>query len=201
MADYLIHFNGRHDKKGRFTFGDGDGDGQINDRANRKQTSEYEWKKKNIYEYNNGTLTPAGSRRYQEEIRSNRQKSKKNQVDEDALRDPNKWIKDDLKTGVDLARASKDASTATSNLTDKLFKTKPNQRLDLSKMSDNEIRNLINRENLELQYNDMFNKPKENKGKKFVKTALDINSTVAETAIAGLTIATLAVGLYAHFKG
>ena len=30
---YLIHFNRLHDKKGRFTYGDGDGDGRRNDRA------------------------------------------------------------------------------------------------------------------------------------------------------------------------
>lgn len=32
MASYLVHFNRLHDKKGRFTFGDGDGDGRRNDR-------------------------------------------------------------------------------------------------------------------------------------------------------------------------
>lgn len=197
MSDYLIHFNKNHGYHGWFARGDGDGDGQLNDRENSGKSSANEWKKKNPYVYNNGTLTPAGSRRYEYEIRSNRQKSKDKRVDEDALRDPNKWVRDDLKSMTELAKASKDASVATSNLTDRLFKTKPNKRLDLSKMSDNEIRNLINRENLELQYNDMFNKPKENKGKKFVKDALNVNTTIAETAIAGLTIATLAVGLYA----
>ena len=35
MQDYLVHVNFNHDKKGRFDFGDGDHDGQTNDRENR----------------------------------------------------------------------------------------------------------------------------------------------------------------------
>lgn len=199
MSEYLIHFNKNHShKNGQFIPGDGDGDGQINDRANRGKSSN-EWAKKNIYEYRNGTLTPAGSRRYQNEIRSNRQKPKDKRVDESALRDPNKWIRDDLKSMTDIARASKDASTSTSTLLDKIFKSKPNERLDLSKMSDSEIINKINREINEVRYNELFNKPRESKGKKFVKKALEVNSVAAETTIAGLTIATLIVGLYSKF--
>lgn len=37
MADYLVHFNQNHDKKGRFTYGDGDGDGITNDHANQRR--------------------------------------------------------------------------------------------------------------------------------------------------------------------
>lgn len=32
MPSYLVHFNRLHDKKGRFTYGDGDGDGRRDDR-------------------------------------------------------------------------------------------------------------------------------------------------------------------------
>ena len=194
MADYLIHFNGRHDKKGRFTFGDGDGDGQTQERANRGR-------KVNRYQYASGDLTKAGERRFEYEKRTNLQKSKKNRVEEDALRDPSKWVRDDLKTGTELAKASKDAANATNVLMDDLFKTKPNQRLDLSKMSDKEIRDMINRETLERQYNTLFNPPQENKGKAYVKKALEVNNAVADVAIAGLTIAGLSIGLYKALNG
>lgn len=41
-TSYLIHFNKNHDpKNGQFTFGDGDGDGQINDRAQRKNFKQF----------------------------------------------------------------------------------------------------------------------------------------------------------------
>lgn len=40
--NYLAHFNKNHDpKNGRFTFGDGDGDGQIGDRAQKKNFKEF----------------------------------------------------------------------------------------------------------------------------------------------------------------
>lgn len=40
--NYLVHFNKNHDPKdGRFTFGDGDGDGQLNDRAQRKNFKQF----------------------------------------------------------------------------------------------------------------------------------------------------------------
>ena len=38
MPSYLLHFNRLHDKKGRFTYGDGDGDGRRNDRGDEKKT-------------------------------------------------------------------------------------------------------------------------------------------------------------------
>lgn len=41
MADYLIHYNKNHSKaNGQFVSGDGDGDGQVNDRAVRKAQKE-----------------------------------------------------------------------------------------------------------------------------------------------------------------
>lgn len=40
MASYLVHFNRNHDKKsGKFTYGDGDGDGITNDHANQRASS------------------------------------------------------------------------------------------------------------------------------------------------------------------
>ena len=38
MSTYLVHFNQNHDRKnGRFTYGDGDGDGIVDDHANQKK--------------------------------------------------------------------------------------------------------------------------------------------------------------------
>ena len=37
MSDYLVHFNKNHDKKGQFTYGDGDGDGIVDDHANQNK--------------------------------------------------------------------------------------------------------------------------------------------------------------------
>lgn len=150
---------------------------------------------RNPYVDNNGRLTDAGERRYEAEKRANRQKSSKNRVDEDALLDPKKWVKDDIKNMEDLAKETRNISDDTGRLVDKIFKTKPKERLDLSHMSDQEIRQILNREQLERQYNDVFNKPEENKGKEFVKTALEVNSIIAAQVVTGLTIAQLIMAL------
>lgn len=56
--DYLVHFNKNHDKKnGRFTFGDGDGDGQLDDHAHRSKVYQK-------YVGDNGKLTSAGRKRF-----------------------------------------------------------------------------------------------------------------------------------------
>lgn len=49
MADFLIHFNRNHDKKsGRFTFGDGDGDGQLDERQlKRIENKDNRWARRN----------------------------------------------------------------------------------------------------------------------------------------------------------
>ena len=217
--NYLVHYNKNHDRFGKFARGDGDGDGQTEyqDSLRRKSDSKaardrldayyknegkenYTSTKKgpsgsnrsrNPYVDNDGNLTPAGERRWEAEKLANRQKSKKNQVDEDALKDPNKWVKDDLNTVKELAKSTKELSDTGIKLVDQIFPTKQNEKIDLSKMSDQELRQILNREQLERQYNDMFNKPQENKGKEFVKKALEINSTIAGTAVTGLTIAWL----------
>lgn len=54
---YLIHFNKNHDKRnGRFTYGDGDGDGISDDHAHRSTK----------YQNSDGTPTKLGIKRYRE---------------------------------------------------------------------------------------------------------------------------------------
>lgn len=36
LSDYLVHFNRNHDKNGRFTYGDGDGDGVVNNKSSNR---------------------------------------------------------------------------------------------------------------------------------------------------------------------
>lgn len=184
---YVIHGNINHDKLGRFTFGDGDGDGVTNERKSSKS----EWRKVNRYQYANGTLTPAGAKRYEREIMENRQKSKKNRIDEDDLKDPKKWAKDDLNRAIETAKIAKSGLSDSEKLVDLVWKDKTVKRLDLSKMSDREIKEAINREIDEIRYNDLFNKPQENKGKTYVKEFLKANEHVAGIAVTGLSIAAL----------
>lgn len=220
---YLVHMNKNHDRLGRFATGDGDGDGQTEyrDSLRRKSDSKqavdrldsyyrsfgdrenYRTKtgpsasnrSANPYVDKNGNLTEAGKQRLAAEIKANRQKKPGNRADEEALNDPKRWVRDDIKALSDIAKGAEDLSTDTTKLVDMFFKPKENKRLDLSNMSDKEIRDAINREVIEKQYNDLFNKPVENKGVTFVKNALKVNAVVASQIITGLEIAGLIIAL------
>ena len=62
-------------------------------------------------------------------------------------------------------------------------------RMDLSTMTDQELIKAINRENLELNYNRLFNKPTVSKGEQYVNDILKISGTVLATAGSALSIA------------
>lgn len=64
------------------------------------------------------------------------------------------------------------------------------QKMDLSKMTDKELRDRINRENLEKQYNDMFASPEAvSKGKKYVSQILEATGGILVTTSSALGIA------------
>lgn len=65
-------------------------------------------------------------------------------------------------------------------------------RLDLSKMSDKELRDRINRENLERQYNDLFNNQRTvSKGRQRVERLLDAAGDAMVVTSSALTLALL----------
>lgn len=71
------------------------------------------------------------------------------------------------------------------------LKEKKNPRADLSNISDDQLRKILNREQMERQYDQLFNTPTENKGQKFINglsTGLTIAAGIAGLAVAGVTI-------------
>lgn len=66
---------------------------------------------------------------------------------------------------------------------------KTNKRMDLSSMSDQELRSQINRELLERQYNDVFNQKKVSKGREYAKNILETTGTVLGVTSSALGIA------------
>lgn len=72
------------------------------------------------------------------------------------------------------------------------LKEKKNPRADLSKMSDEQLRKVLNREQMERQYDQLFNTPTENKGQKFINAAatiIPIVSGAVGIAIGAVTLA------------
>lgn len=62
-------------------------------------------------------------------------------------------------------------------------------RMDLSNMTDQELAQAINRENLEVQYNRLFNTPTVSKGERYVNEILKVSGTALATAGSALSIA------------
>lgn len=143
------------------------------------------------YRNADGTLTAAGKRRYDRDIQENLGKKKENRIDT-SKPDPNRWVKEDLSrskrvvdTGTDVIKQLKTIERDTAPGPKK-------QNLDLSKMTDQELRAKINRASLERQYNDLFApevQPKVSKGREVAKSILETTGTVLAIGSSALGIA------------
>lgn len=140
------------------------------------------------YQNPDGSLTSEGKKRYDRDVRENNAKKKENRAIIDGP-DPKRWAAEDLDR-------SKQVVDAHSNLVKELKKIeqstapKPvSKKLDLSQMSDKELRDRINRELLEQQYNKMFADipaAQVSKGRAILQDTLDVTGSVL--AIAGSTL-------------
>lgn len=91
--------------------------------------------------------------------------------------------------GASVAKQFKSTTNETSNIVDRFSKGKKNPRADLSKLSDQELNDILRREEMERRYDTYFNTPTEKKGAKYLKDILAITGSVAGIAVAGLTAA------------
>ena len=119
------------------------------------------------YQNKDGSLTPKGEARYDRDKRENA--AKKRTVDASA----------------NLAKELKKLDESTTS------KPTP-KRMDLSKMSDKEMRDQINRELLERQYNQLFAEvpaAQVSKGREALKTTLEVAGSVLAIGSSALGIA------------
>ena len=143
------------------------------------------------YQNKDGSLTPAGKKRYDRDVRENNAKKKDNRIVIDGP-DAKRWAKEDLNRVKSTVDASANLAKQLKSTNDSI-PTSKKQRLDLSKMSDQEMRSQINRAVLEKQYNDMFAPVKVNKGREYVGKTLETVGTV-------LTIGSSALGIALAIK-
>lgn len=143
------------------------------------------------YQNKDGTLTNAGKKRYDKDVRDNAAKKKENRIDT-SKPDPNRWVREDLsrsKKVVDTTSSLvKEAKTIERETRPKSTK----KRMDLSSMSDQELRQRINRELTERQYNELFGKeesPKISKGREYTSKILDASGQILVTTGSILSIA------------
>ena len=148
------------------------------------------------YRDENGKLTALGEKRYAKAIQRNNQKPKNKRVgkeDLEDLKDPEAWAKADYEAARNVASSSKNVVDTIGNSNFMNSRGKKNPRLDLSGKTDKELRDAINRELLERQYNDVFNAPKTSRGKEVIKKVL-----AGTGAALGLASAATSVALGIH---
>lgn len=138
------------------------------------------------YQNSDGSLTTAGRKRYERDQRENSGKKKGNKV---GHADPNRWVKEDLTRTQRLTNETAGLARNLKAANDQSIRSKPRKRMDLSNMSDQELRNQINRELLERQYNDVFNPPTVSKGRQYASQMLETTGTVLAIGSSALGIA------------
>lgn len=147
---------------------------------------------KKKYVNDDGTLTPKGEARFELEKKRNAIKKKDNRVkDVEDLRDPDRWSKEDTERGKSVVDASSNLVKELRNIESSI---KPkSQKFDLSEMTDADLRQQINRMQMEEQFSRLMNnrEPEITRGREFLRETLDIaGKTLAVTSSAlGIALA------------
>ena len=152
------------------------------------------------YQNEDGTLTEAGKKRYARDAREKEfnkydestgkyYKSSKKNGRTELEADANRYVKEDLTRTKRLIDETAGLTRNLKNANDQSIRNKPKTRMDLSNMSDQELRNQINRELLERQYNDVFNPVSVSKGREYAGKILDTAGVVLPIASSALSIA------------
>lgn len=149
--------------------------------------------KANKYRNSDGTLTDKGKERYERDQRENAAKKKENRIDVSEP-DPDRWETEDLQRTKNVVDTSNKIVKQTETAVDNI--DVDTERMDLSDMSDAQLREAINRENLELQYNKLFNTENETA----VKKGKEITLQVLEVAGSILGVTSSAIGLALAIK-
>lgn len=171
--NYLVHY-GIPRKSGRYPWGSG------------KKPHQSLGESSPDHDIVSGKRKSASEMSNQEIIDFNKRKSLENQY--------NKLTKEDDKIG-----KTRDLLNETSSALNRTYNTiKQNNapkttwsRMDLSNMTDQQLRDRINRENLEIQYSKMFNSksPEVSKGREYMDKAFEIGVGALTVTASALNIA------------
>lgn len=138
------------------------------------------------FQNKDGTLTDAGKKRYARDQRENRGKKKGEKVGE---ADPDRWVKEDLTRSRRLADETSGLANKLKTANDTSMRNRQKPKMDLSNMSDQQMRNEINRALLERQYNDMFAPQQVSRGREYASKTLEVAGTVLGVTSSALGIA------------
>ena len=138
------------------------------------------------YQNKDGSLTTAGQKRYNRDQKENAGKKKGDRVGQS---DPDRWVKEDLTRSRRLADESTQLTNKLKNITDNSIRNQSKIKIDLSSMSDKQLRDEINRAFLEKQYNDLFAPQTTSRGKEYVSKTLEIAGSALAVTSSALGIA------------
>lgn len=139
------------------------------------------------YQNKDGSLTNLGKKRMyrdQYDLEGSEKKERDRYV-----ADANRWVKEDRERSRTLANETGNLARNAKKLVDDSIKNAPKAKIDLSSMSDKEMRDAINRAFLEKQYNDMFNPPQVSKGKEYASKILETAGSVLAVTSSALGVA------------
>lgn len=139
-----------------------------------------------LYQNKDGTLTELGKKRYARDQRENAGKKKGNKV---GTADPDRWVKEDLTRSRKLADETRGLTNNLKQVNDYQMRNKPRAKMDLSNMTDKQMRDEINRALLERQYNDVFNPQKVSRGREIVTKTLEYGGSALAVTSSALGIA------------
>ena len=143
------------------------------------------------YQNADGSLTAEGQKRYERDVRENNAKKKDNRAIIDGP-DPKRWAAEDLDRSKQVVDAHADLVKELKKLEQTTAPKSTPTRLDLSKMSDKELRDQINRELLEQQYNKLFtdtSAAQVSKGRVLLQDTLDVAGSLLAITGSALSIA------------
>ena len=152
------------------------------------------------YQKKDGSITEAGKKRYARDAREKDfnkydessgkyyKQSKKNGRSDLAF-DAARYAKEDAERSKRLVDSSRNLSNELKRTVDASNRNRKVPKMDLSNMTDQEMRSQINREILERQYNDMFNPQKESKGREYASRTLETAGNVLAVTSSALGIA------------
>lgn len=143
------------------------------------------------YQNRDGSLTAEGKKRYARDITENLAKKKDSRIDT-SNPDPNRWVREDIERSKRVVDSSSDLVKQVKNVERETSPKSTKKRLNVSNMSDKELRDKINRELLERQYSDIFGEEaKVSRGRQFTRETLEIAGTAlaATSSVLGIMLA------------
>lgn len=138
------------------------------------------------YQKKDGTLTAAGKKRYDRDVRENNAKKKDNRINIDGP-DPKRWVKEDISRSKRVVDSTSDAVRELKKIDGNLRSS--GKKSDVSRLTDQQLRDRINRMNLERQYIEMTSPQQISKGRKFITSFLEGAGTTLAITSSALGIA------------